>query len=77
MINNHYPLGYRDDEELYVYDQCCENCARHNGDCPFEDYLDDENAPKAKKKAMKEDAIIKEQQLEWCINWKQKRGTRF
>ena len=24
---DYYPLGYRDDEEMCVYDQCCENCA--------------------------------------------------
>ena len=23
---DNYPRGYREDEELYVYDQCCENC---------------------------------------------------
>ena len=34
---DYYPLGYRDDEEMCVYDQCCENCARQGCDCPFED----------------------------------------
>ena len=31
---HHYPSGYRDDEELYVYDQCCDNC--RNPHCPME-----------------------------------------
>ena len=31
---HHYPRGYRDDEELYVYDQCCDNCC--NAHCPME-----------------------------------------
>ena len=31
---HHYPNGYRDDEELYVYDQCCDNCCNPN--CPME-----------------------------------------
>ena len=31
---HHYPGEYRDDEEMYVYDQCCENC--HNVCCPMD-----------------------------------------
>ena len=31
---HHYPRGYRDDEELYVYDQYCDNCC--NAHCPME-----------------------------------------
>lgn len=77
MSKDYYPRGYREDEEMYVYDQCCSNCARHDRDCPFEDYIGDENAPRAKKKSMKEDAVIKEQRLEWCINWKKRKGIRF
>ena len=46
---DYYPLGYRDDEEMCVYDQCCENCARQGCDCPFED---DDIPPRAKKEAM-------------------------
>ena len=42
---DYYPLGYRDDEEMCVYDQCCENCARQGCDCPFED---DDIPPRAK-----------------------------
>ncbi len=29
---DYYPLGYRDDEEMCVYDQCCENY-RFYGNC--------------------------------------------
>ena len=25
---DYYPLGYRDDEEMCVYDQCCECCGQ-------------------------------------------------
>ena len=46
---DYYPLGYRDDEEMCVYDQCCENCARQGCDCPFED---DDIPPRAKKEAI-------------------------
>ena len=31
MSKGFYPRGYREDEEMYVYDQHCGNCARH---CP-------------------------------------------
>lgn len=77
MREYRYPRGYREDEELYVYDQCCANCARHGGSCPFENDLDCESTPRAKKNAMKEDAVVVEQELQWCIHWKQKRGYRF
>jgi len=77
MCNNGYPRGYREDEEMYVYDQCCDNCAHQGADCPFEPYVGDEHAPKRKKKQMKEDAIIRGEELEWCIHWGHKRGCRF
>lgn len=77
MSKSFYPHGYREDEEMYVYDQCCDNCARQGRDCPFESYVGDEHAPRAKKKALKEDAIVHGEILEWCINWKHKRGCRF
>lgn len=73
----YYPQGYRDDEEMYVFDQCCENCARQRGGCPFVAYVNCENAPKSKRKAMKEDAVIKNQELQWCIHWKQIKRRRF
>lgn len=72
--SEYYPLGYRDDEEMCVFDQCCENCARQGGSCPFED---DDIAPGAKKEAMKEDAVIRNQDLQWCIYWKQIKRRRF
>ena len=74
---DYYPQGYREDEEMCVFDQCCENCARQNGSCPFEAYVGCENVPRAKRKAMKEDAVIKEQELKWCIHWKQIKRRRF
>lgn len=33
MPGNRYPSWYREDEDLYVYDQSCENC--HNHGCPM------------------------------------------
>lgn len=33
--------------------------------------------PKAKKEAMKEDAVIRDQELQWCIHWKQIKRHRF
>ena len=71
---DYYPLGYRDDEEMCVYDQCCENCARLGCDCPFED---DDITPRAKKEAIEEDAVMKDQELNWCIYWKQIGRHRF
>ena len=71
---DYYQLGYRDDEEMCVYDQCCENCARQGCDCPFED---DDIPPRAKKEAIEEDAVMKDQELNWCIYWKQIRRHRF
>ena len=71
---DYYPLGYRDDEEMCVYDQCCENCARQGCDCPFED---DDMAPRSKQEAIEEDAVMKDQELNWCIYWKQIKLHRF
>ena len=82
---NDYPPGYRDDEEMYVYDQCCDNC--HNPNCPMElpeseeehlyfygtlsDFDKKESKRKHKEiaKRRKEDAIIRDEQLTWCIYW--------
>ena len=77
MREYRYPRGYREDEEMYVYDQCCANCAKHGSSCPFEDDVDRESTPGAKKKAMKEDAVMVEQELQWCIHWKQIKRHRF
>jgi hypothetical protein len=67
MPGNKYHNGYREDEELYVYDQSCENCRfycdwddkEHNGCKNFsrEDY---EQYPRT----------------HWCCDWKGKRGRR-
>lgn len=74
---DYYPQGYRDDEELYVYDQCCGNCANHcTCLCPM--FLDEEETDERKIKAVerkrKEDAVIRGGELDWCIYWKQKHG---
>ena len=80
-----YPPGYRDDEEMYVYDQCCDNC--HNPNCPMEfpeseedhlylygtlsDFDKRESKRKYKEivKRRKEDAIIRDEQPTWCVYW--------
>lgn len=73
----YYPQGYREDEEMYVYDQCCANCARNQDNCPFIAYANHEAVSRVKRKAMKEDAVMVEQQLKWCIYWKQIKRHRF
>ena len=69
--------GYRDDEEMYVYDQCCSNCANHGScNCPMyidEDEKDEEKIAKVEKRK-KEDAIVHGESLDWCIYWKQRGG---
>lgn len=65
MREYRYPRGYREDEELYVYDQCCANCARQSCDCPFEDDVDRESTPGAKK-----------QNASFCLWKKEKRAGR-
>ena len=70
--------GYRDecrrDDEMYVYDQCCGNCALHGSEaCPM--FLDEEEASKMVieriEKQRKEDAVIREGEPQWCIYWQQ------
>lgn len=69
--------AYRRDEEIYVYDQCCENCARHNGGCPLEIRKNDsEAAVRRKKKLESEDATHENGAVTWCVNWKQKKQTK-
>lgn len=71
---DYYPVGYREDEEMCVYDQCCDNCARQCCGCPFED---DDMPPGVKKEAMREDAVVRDQEPQWCIYWKQIKRRRF
>ena len=72
--SEYYPAGSREDEEMWVYDQCCANCARQGCDCPCED---DDMAPRSKQEAIEEDAVMKDQELNWCIYWKQIKLHRF
>ena len=58
---------YREDEELYVYDQCCENCRYYcdwgewyERGCKLFDRPDYEQYPKD----------------HWCCDWKRARGRR-
>lgn len=69
--------AYRDDEELYVYDQDCSNCA-NRGTCLCPMFLDEEETDERKIKAVekkrKEDAVTHGGEIDWCIYWKQKHG---
>ena len=82
-----YP--YRDDEEMCVYDQTCENCC--NECCPMEypetaeEHLcvygtlsgfDDRDAKRRYEEVVrrrKEDAALRDGEPIWCIYWKQGR----
>lgn len=79
----HSHSGYRDeycrDEEMYVYDQHCGNCAFYGSEtCPM--FLDEEEARpaviEAKEEQRKEDAVVRDSELEWCIYWRQDRHRR-
>ena len=70
--------GYRDecrrDDEMYVYDQCCGNCALNGSEyCPM--FLDEEEARKTViervEQQRREDAVIREGEPQWCIYWQQ------
>ena len=74
------------DQEMNVYDQCCENC--RNRHCPMElpasaedhleeygsleDFDDEETAEKTQEvmQRRKEDAILRSERPTWCIYWK-------
>lgn len=69
-----YRDGYRRDDEMYVDDQCCGNCALHGGEaCPL--YIDeferDKAAIRAKEEMRREDAISRDGKPQWCIYWEQ------
>lgn len=69
-----YRDEYRRDDEMYVYDQCCGNCALRGCEaCPM--FLDEEEARpaviKAKEKQRKEDAVVRDGKPQWCIYWQQ------
>lgn len=82
--------GYRDDEELYVYDQCCDNCCNYA--CPMmlpstaeehyeeygtlEDFDEDETERETEEvlQRRKEDGVFQDEELTWCIYWKGRGG---
>ena len=77
------------DQEMDVYEQCCENCSNYN--CPMmlpesaEDYyleygtLEGFDVDEAEAKMeevlqrREEDAIIRDEEPTWCIYWKASR----
>ena len=63
MWQGNYPPGYRDDEELYVYDQCCQNCR----------YCDEESEGNGCEKRDRED-YEPFPPTNWCVDWKGKGG---
>jgi hypothetical protein len=70
-MSNRYPDRYQEDEEMYVYDQCCGNCG--NRACPMLE-RDDANIGEKRRveKLRKEDAIECGGEINWCIYWQQK-----
>ena len=78
------------DQEMDVYEQCCDNCT--NCQCPmmlpemaeeqYEEYgtLEDsdeggaENEINEAIKRCREDAVIRREKLAWCIYWKGRGG---
>ena len=72
---SHYPPGYREDEEMYVYDQCCDNCGRCP--CPLEIDSEDSIGQKRRKEKMRrEDSSMRDGEPIWCIYWKDRRRGR-
>lgn len=64
----------RRDDEMYVYDQCCGNCAFNGSEyCPM--FLDEEEARQSViervEQQRKEDAVVREGEPQWCIYWQQ------
>ena len=57
---------YRADEEMYVYDQCCQNC-RYWCDWDFD------NSQNGCKNYSRED-YERKPESNWCVDWKGKRG---
>ncbi|MBO5570567.1 MAG: hypothetical protein J6A79_16785 [Clostridia bacterium] len=68
-----YPGGYREDEEIYVYDQSCDNCS--NSCCPMKLITDDDldmdavELNREVKTRREEDAIVHSGEPIWCIYW--------
>ena len=78
MSSDRYPRGYREDEEMYVYDQSCDNCSRCGWDCPMcIDEEADSGELEEKMLRQEEDSVQRDGTITWCVNWKQKRGYRF
>ena len=63
---------FREDEELYVDDQSCQNCVcRGLRSCPMRIDTNMSNAQReAIKESRKEDADFRNGRLSWCIYWK-------
>ena len=78
------------DQEMDVYEQCCDNCT--NNQCPMmlpetaeehyseygtlEDFDEDEAEEKMEEvlQRRKEDAVIRDEEPTWCVYWKGRRG---
>ncbi len=65
--NNRYPRGYRSDEDMYVYDQSCQNCRYY---CDWDE--EDQNGCKNYEREDYE----QHPRSNWCCDWKRKRGGR-
>ena len=73
-MNNRLSREYCRDNEMYVYDQCCGNCALNGSEyCPM--FIDEEEARKSVidkvEEQRKEDAVVRRGEPQWCIYWQQ------
>lgn len=73
---SYYPPGYREDEELYVYDQSCDNCCKCP--CPLEIFDEDSTRLKREKEEMRrEDGVLRDGEPVWCIYWEGRQRGEF
>jgi hypothetical protein len=80
------------DQEIDVYEQCCDNCTNrhcpmmmpetaeeHYAEYGTMEDFDEEEAEEISERVMqrrKEDAVMRGDDLAWCIHWKGRRGGR-
>ena len=75
---DYYPDGYREDEELYVDEQNCDNCkfgCDHGCPMSIDSYMTTAEKNEVRKRR-KEDSIMRNGEPVWCIYWKGRRRRR-
>lgn len=73
-----YRNGYREDEDICVDDQNCNNCIYGKSlCCPMSlEYVENAAEIKRIKKSRKENAVLHDSEPVWCIFWKERRRER-